>query len=102
MATIRQEIISLLSDEEYGAGEISREMSIQEKEVYNHLSHISRSVKSQKRELVIAPSQCILCGYSFETRKRFTRPSRCPRCKSERIKEPRYRIVCKDVKRESG
>ncbi len=93
MTTIRQQIISLLSEDEYGSREISQELSIREKEVYGHLSHISRSVTSQKQKLVITPSRCILCGYDFETRKRFTRPSRCPKCKSERIQGPRYRII---------
>ncbi len=91
--TVRRQIISLLSEGEYNAKEISQELSIREKEVYDHLSHISRSVASQKQKLVITASRCVLCGYDFETRKRFTRPSRCPKCKSERIEEPTYRII---------
>jgi predicted Zn-ribbon and HTH transcriptional regulator len=33
------------------------------------------------------------CGYVFEERKRFTRPSRCPRCKKTHIETPVYRLT---------
>jgi len=93
MSTIRQQLIALLSQREYDARELSQALHIREKEVYEHLSHIARSAASQKQKLITVPSVCISCGYEFEDRRRFTKPSRCPRCKSERIREPAYRIV---------
>ena len=93
MQTIRSEITGLLRKDEYSAREISQEIGIREKEVYDHLSHISRSVASQKQKLFIVPSECLGCDYEFESRKRFRKPGRCPRCRSERISEPRYRIA---------
>lgn len=92
MKTIRKQMMMLLSDNEMSAKEISSAVGIGEKEVYGHLSHISRSVKFQRKKLVINPSECMGCGYVFEKRKRFTRPGRCPICKSEHIKNPMYRI----------
>ncbi len=68
-------------------------LSIQEKEVYNHLPHIARSVVSQGNRLIVIPSQCLVCDYVFDERKRFTRPGRCPHCKGERIEHPRYQVV---------
>ena len=53
MNTVRQEIISLLSEGKYGAKSISKIIRISEKEVYTHLDHIGRSVKSQKMRLKI-------------------------------------------------
>ncbi|MGA2404003.1 MAG: ArsR family transcriptional regulator [Syntrophobacteraceae bacterium] len=53
MSTIRREIMSLLSEAEYGAKSISQILRISEKEVYDHLGHIGRSVKSQNRTLKI-------------------------------------------------
>lgn len=85
-------MIMLLSDNEMSAREISSAVGIGEKEVYGHLAHIARSIKSQGRKLVIRPAECMGCGYVFEKRKRFTRPSRCPICKSEHIQHPFYRI----------
>lgn len=92
MPTLRQKIISLLSDEELSAREISGEMGVSEKEVTEHLAHIARSVSSQDKKVVITPANCLACGYVFEDRKRFTRPGRCPHCKKSHIKSPTFRI----------
>jgi predicted Zn-ribbon and HTH transcriptional regulator len=92
MKTIRKEMILLLGHKEMGAREISSVVGIGEKEVYMHLSHIARSVKHQRKKLIITPAECLGCGHVFEKRKRFTRPSRCPICKSEHIRNPMYRI----------
>jgi predicted Zn-ribbon and HTH transcriptional regulator len=83
----------LLSQGEHGTRDLSQMLSIREKEVYEHLSHIARSVNSQRQRFVVIPAACGSCGYVVDTRKRFTKPSRCPRCRSERIRGPRYRIV---------
>ena len=85
-------MILLLGNKEMDAREISSAVGIGEKEVYTHLSHIARSVKHQRKKLVIIPAECLECGYIFEKRKRFTRPSRCPICKSEYIQSPMFRI----------
>jgi len=93
MKTIRKQMIELLDKKEMSAREISQTVRIREKEIYTHLSHISRSVTAKRKKLVIIPAECLGCGYVFEKRKRFTRPSRCPHCKSEHIKNPLYRIA---------
>jgi hypothetical protein len=92
METVRQQMIVLLSEQEMSARELSQAIRISEKEVYEHLPHIARSIAAQNKKLVIHPAQCLSCGYVFEERKRFTRPSRCPRCKKSHLDEPRYRI----------
>jgi predicted Zn-ribbon and HTH transcriptional regulator len=92
MPTLRQKIISLLSEAEMSAREISGEVEIPEKEVTEHLAHIARSVASQNKKVVTAPAKCLGCGYVFEDRKRFTRPGRCPQCKKSHIQSPRFRI----------
>ncbi len=86
-------MIALLSQGVHSARGLSQMLRIQEKEVYGHLSHIARSVVPQRQRLVVIPSRCLMCGYVFDKRKRFTRPGRCPRCKRERIEEPRYQVV---------
>ena len=92
MGTIRQQIINCLSEGAMSAIEISQDLGIREKEVYDHLPHIARSVAAQGKSLIILPSQCLNCGYVFEDRKRFTRPSRCPKCKGTYLQRTAYEI----------
>lgn len=74
------------------AKDLSQELGIQEKEVYHHLTHVARSVRAEKKKLIVRPSQCLLCGYIFEERKRFTRPGRCPKCKKSRLTQPIFQV----------
>jgi len=91
--TIRQKMFTLLNDQEMTAREISQAIGIREREVYDHLPHVARSASAQKRKLVVLPFRCMSCGYLFEERRRFTRPSRCPRCKKTHVETPAYRLV---------
>lgn len=93
MKTIRQQIINLLIDEEMGIRDLSQALRIKEKEVLEHLPHIERSVKTMNKKIVFTPSICLACGFVFEDRKRFSRPGRCPQCRSTRIENPAFRIV---------
>ena len=92
LPTIRQQIIDLLSQGEMDARELSREVGIREKEVYDHLGHISRSLAAKGKSLNIRPAQCLSCGYEFKNRRRFTRPGRCPRCKKTHLQSPAFYI----------
>ncbi len=93
METIRQRIMTLLIDKEMDARELSQTMGIREKEVYEHLPHIARSVAAQRKKLIIQPVRCLACGYVFKDRTRFTRPGRCPLCKKSHLEEPKYKIT---------
>ena len=88
MPTVRQQIIELLTDNAMDARQLSGRLGIQEKEVVEHLAHISRSLAAKGRKLNIQPSECLKCGYVFKDRKRFTRPGRCPRCRESHIINP--------------
>jgi len=92
MTTIRQQIIKLLTEAEMDARDISRAVGIREKEVYEHLTHIARSLAARDGELAIRPSECLNCGYAFTERRRLTRPGRCPRCKQSRLINPAFKI----------
>lgn len=92
MKTTRQQIIDVLEQMELDALDISQELRIGEKEVYDHLPHVARSVRSKGKQLTIRPANCLKCGYVFEGRTRFTRPGRCPRCRETHVQRPTYRI----------
>jgi len=85
--TIRREIMQLLYQGEWTAGEISRAVRIPQKEVYPHLEHIMQSLRG---DFSIVPAECLSCGFIFSKRKAVRSPSRCPLCKSEHIKDPAY------------
>ena len=92
MLTVRQKIIELLSSAEMEARNLSQELGIREKEVYDHLPHVAQSVKAEKKKLIVNPSRCLRCGFVFEDRKRYTRPSRCPKCRRSHLQNPRFQI----------
>ena len=93
MPTPRQQIIELLTEREMDARELSREVGLKEKEVIEHLSHIARSLAVKDKKLTIRPAECLLCGFVFEKRQRFTRPGRCPRCKKSHLQSPAFYIA---------
>jgi hypothetical protein len=91
--TIRQKMFFLLNEKEMSAREISQTIGIREREVYDHLPHLALSATAQKRKLVVLPFSCMSCGYVFKQRKRFTRPSRCPRCRKSHLETPRLKLL---------
>jgi len=93
MPTIRQKIIALLAEADMDARELSRELGIKEKEVYEHLAHIDRSLAAKGGRLVVRPSECLNCGFVFKDRRRLTRPSRCPRCRESHLTNPSFQII---------
>ncbi len=93
MPTIRQAIIELLKDEELNGIDISQALSVQEKEVYEHLTHIKRTLRKQGIRLQVTPYHCLGCGYSFKDRDRFDRPGRCPVCKGSHIRMATFHMA---------
>ncbi len=92
MATIREQIMELLTREESDARSASQTLGIKEKEFYSHLPHIMKTAAAQGKKLTGTPPKCLSCGFTFKERKRLSKPSRCPSCKSERIEAPAYRV----------
>jgi predicted Zn-ribbon and HTH transcriptional regulator len=90
--TLRKQITALLRDQEMDARDLSQGLGLKEKEVYEHLVHVERSVAAAGGRLLVTPSRCLLCGYVFEDRRRLTRPARCPRCRRSKIMSPSFRI----------
>lgn len=81
----------MLRQDEYTAKDISRILGIREKEVYEHLPHVQRSLGNTV-SFIAHPARCMDCDFVFRKRSRFTTPGRCPVCRSERISEPIFSI----------
>jgi predicted Zn-ribbon and HTH transcriptional regulator len=91
--TVRQRIAELLRSAELTAHEISQRAAIREREVADHLRHLEHTLNRGNERLRTLPAHCVPCGFVFEARSKHGRPSRCPRCKSERLSPPRFRIA---------
>ncbi|MBS1112128.1 MAG: transcriptional regulator containing an domain fused to a Zn-ribbon-like protein [Nitrospirae bacterium] len=87
--TVRQSIITLLEGQSLSAKEISADVRVSEKDVYEHLEHIQ---KKKTVSLAVSPAECKKCGYQFANRERLRKPGRCPECKGESIQEPLFSI----------
>jgi hypothetical protein len=73
--------------------DLSAAVGIREKEVAEHLPHIEQSARHHGERLEVTAPECHRCGFVFEERTRAKTPSRCPSCKSERIKPPSFELV---------
>jgi predicted Zn-ribbon and HTH transcriptional regulator len=92
MSTPRQAMKELLAEQPYSSLELSHLLSLSEKEVLEHLSHIARAPGAGLRFQII-PAVCRHCGFVFKKRDRLTRPSRCPLCQHESISRPRFELA---------
>jgi transcriptional regulator len=90
--TIRHKIISLLEGKTFSSKEISVEVSVSEKEVYEHLEHIQRTINKREHNFIVTPAVCKKCGFVFRKRDRLKKPGKCPMCRNEVIQEPLFSV----------
>jgi serine O-acetyltransferase len=88
----------MLREGEWSARDISRRLGIREREVYEHLPHVEKSLGGDAK-LIAQPARCLDCGFVFKKRTRFTTPGKCPVCRSEAITAPVYGIGDAGMKR---
>ncbi|MBW1953878.1 MAG: transcriptional regulator [Deltaproteobacteria bacterium] len=92
MLTHRQAIKELLKEQPLSLRELSQQLSLSEKEVLEHLSHIARAPGPGYR-FQITPAVCQHCGFVFKKRDRLRTPSRCPLCRHQSISRPRFALL---------
>ena len=92
--TFRQRIIDRLKRDELGFEELRRELEAPARALEDDLRHVERSLKRGPERLRIEPARCLSCGFTFTDRanRHLHAPRRCPRCRGERISDPRFRI----------
>ena len=83
---------ALLGSEPKTAKDLSRELSISEKDVAAALEKLGRSLERGPLLLQVEPPRCVACGFEFRERARASRPSRCPECRAERITLARFSL----------
>jgi len=90
--TIRREIRSLLENRAFSAREISACIGVSEREVYEHLEHILRTINRREHNFVVTPAACKKCGFVFRKRERLRKPGKCPVCRHEMISDPFFSV----------
>jgi transcriptional regulator len=83
---------ALQSAEPKALKELSAELGVSEKVLPEALEKLNRSLRRTEQRLYQVHPKCLDCAFDFRERERFTRPSRCPSCKSERITPARFWI----------
>ena len=90
--TVRENIREALLEGPATLKDLSRRVGIREHEVGDHLEHVERSLRHRGERLAREGPECLDCAFDFPRRTRFTRPAACPRCRSRRIRLPRFWI----------
>jgi transcriptional regulator len=91
--TPRQRIIGVLTGTRLSSPQLAQMLGIRERQVEEHVTHVVKTLARDKaRRFIMDPAFCQDCDFIFRDRRRLTRPSRCPHCRSEAIAAPRYGI----------
>ncbi len=91
--TLRHRIVTLLKEGGPLSGkDLSNELRIPEKDVYEHLEHIRKTMNKGEYKLVVAPARCSKCGFVFRKRGRLKKPGKCPLCRSEFVEPPLFSV----------
>jgi predicted Zn-ribbon and HTH transcriptional regulator len=93
-ATRRQQLADLLVQGPWGFDELRRELELTVQDLADDLRHLERSARRGAARLRVEPARCTGCGFVFRDRaaRHLHPPSRCPRCKGERIVGPRFSL----------
>ncbi len=90
--TIRKYLCALLEEHTMSAKEISGIIRVSERDVYDHLEHVRKTLHKTDQDLHVEPAKCEKCGFVFQKRNRLSKPGKCPLCHSHLILPPLFRI----------
>jgi transcriptional regulator len=88
--TIRKYLSALLEEHTMSAKEISAIVKIPERDVYDHLDHVRKTLHQTDLHLDVEPAKCEKCGFVFHKRERLSKPGKCPLCHSHLILPPLF------------
>ncbi|HWG91494.1 MAG TPA: transcriptional regulator [Candidatus Thermoplasmatota archaeon] len=93
MMTRRGRLRELLKtrDDGFSLKEIQDIMDVRRGALLDDLRHLQLSLKHEEETLLVAPPACIECGFTFHL-KEPRAPGRCPSCKSEKIRDPVFKV----------
>jgi predicted Zn-ribbon and HTH transcriptional regulator len=92
--TPRQQLRGLLLREALGFDALRELLGLSVRALEEELRHVERSARGHRERLVVEPARCLACDFRFRDRetRHLHAPGRCPRCRSERIADPRFKL----------
>ena len=90
-STTRERIAEALRERAATPSALAETFDITPGSALSHVEHVSRTLEGSDETLLVAPPAYRDCGFD-DFDDLLNRPSRCPRCKSEAIEEPAFRI----------
>ena len=93
MKTRRGRLKELLQTREsgYTLKEIQDIMEAKRQALLMDLRHLQMSLRHTSATLLMVPPECRACGFTFRV-EHPKAPSRCPRCKSDKVTDPVFRV----------
>ena len=88
MQTRRKEMIALLEQQKMTARQLAERFEVEVPDILEDLKHIAQTIKATHKKLKEQWAVCNICGFVFKEREKFSRPSKCPKCRSEGTTEP--------------
>ena len=85
--TKRKQIIEMLKNGPVSYMTIANTLKTSLKELKEDLQHVERSVNMK-----MVPARCKKCNFEFDSDRRYKTPTKCPRCKEERIESQKFWI----------
>jgi transcriptional regulator len=90
-ATVRRNLIAVLTLEPRSASSLARELGLKRADVEQDLRHAIRSARTAGHDIVVLPAKCRSCGFEFGEDK-LTKPGKCPVCRGSRLYEAQILI----------
>ena len=87
--TRRQQLAALIQDGKWSVKELAEELGVPIRTIVDDLEHIGQT---HRGKMTIEPAACQKCKFAFRDRARVTTPSRCPKCHSEWVRDPRVHM----------
>lgn len=82
--------MEILQQNKQSAQQLANYFQVQLRDILEDLGHIEKSIKPRK--LMAAPAYCKSCNFVFKERSKVSKPSKCPRCRSEWIEAQMFFI----------
>jgi predicted Zn-ribbon and HTH transcriptional regulator len=89
MSTRREEIAQFLRRRPGTVKDVAAQFGLRHSLALDDVEHVRMS---NRENFVIEPARCRHCGFEFTDRERLSTPSRCPKCRAERIDGPWFHI----------